>query len=296
MLLCNNFLHLFDTFVTKPMKRSQTIKTADHKQKEAFYPLKVSCLCSKHEIKSSQTGWGDGSAAKSACQANHLVPRTRTLSRARAHCPAPSLPRCRASALLCHAHAHQLPGRAHGPRTRPRAPGLPPLPQDEQRALQPSPHFQEHACFRRSHSATVGHGRLGDPRGTEPAVTRAGTGWSTCGRGRRLAPRPRQRGCGAGSGGGRLAARAPPPGRRTHCRGARPSPNGALVGQVGPRAQSWPPREGCWIAMTMSISVPEISRKLRFGPRRSSSLDSLGRTRSIMEQRLYRWYFPQVQS
>lgn len=98
------------------MKRSQTIKIADHKRKGAFYPLEVSRLCSKYEIKSSQAGWGDGSAAKVLARAKHLSPRTRTLSRARAYCPARSLPRSRASALLCHAHAHQSPT---GPRAWP---------------------------------------------------------------------------------------------------------------------------------------------------------------------------------
>lgn len=63
------------------MKRSQTTKIADHKQKGAFYPLKISCLCSKYEIKSSQTGWGDGSMAE-------VLARQTISSRARAHCPA----------------------------------------------------------------------------------------------------------------------------------------------------------------------------------------------------------------
>lgn len=70
------------------MKRSQTIKIADHKQKGAFYPLKVSCLCSQYEIKSSQTGWGRGSVAQAL--ARHAIS-----SRARAHCPAH--PRSRAA-------------------------------------------------------------------------------------------------------------------------------------------------------------------------------------------------------
>lgn len=98
------------------MKRSQTTKNADHKEKRAFYSLKVSCLCSKYEIKSSQTGWGVGSMAE-------VLARQTISSRARAHCPAhaPTVRRARSLGPVPRTRAPASWSRAwptHDPRTR----------------------------------------------------------------------------------------------------------------------------------------------------------------------------------
>lgn len=120
------------------MKRTQTIKITDHKQKFHF-PAKFLVCVVNMKLKVCRQG-GETVQWLKHVRGKHKdissppdpVPRTRTLSRARAYGPtrSPPPPPRLAHPRSCAARVHQRLGHARGSGTRPREPAPAPLPQD----------------------------------------------------------------------------------------------------------------------------------------------------------------------